>query len=110
MRKWTFLLAIVVAAAAFSSAHAEDGCNCVPGYPGAPRGFLRRVCDRITAKHESDPSRACAQGKTHLDIGCTPCHAYTVFVFGSCCEFFEHPETFQGPITKCCNHLRGTRE
>ena len=46
------------------------------------------------------------EGKTHLDMGCISCHAYTVFVFGSCCEFFEHPETFQYPVAKCCNRWK----
>jgi hypothetical protein len=33
----------------------------------------------------------CGQGKTHHDFGCTGCRADAVFVFGSCCQFFEEP-------------------
>jgi hypothetical protein len=103
MKKRTYFAALFLAMLVAGPTVAGD-CACGPCDGYEPRGFLRRVCDRV--RHRDDSSRACAQGKTHLDMGCTPCRAYTVFVFGSCCEFFEHPETFQGPISKCCNRWK----
>jgi hypothetical protein len=41
---------------------------------------------RYKAKYDY---HSCGAGRTHHHIGCTGHEAARIFVFGSCCEFFE---------------------
>jgi hypothetical protein len=84
-------LALVALLAAATCSQAQDlPCDSCPGESPVGESHSRlkrcwhRLCDRLERK-------SCGYGKTHHDLGCSGCRADTIFVFGSCWQFFEEP-------------------